>query len=746
MRLKQKLDRTLGLFSSIAISTGTMIGSAIFVLAGTSYEIAGPSSSMAIFLAGLAAMFTALSFAELVTFIPRAGGGYAYVRDATNNGLLGFITGWGFWLGYSMSCGLFALGFGTFLNYIVPLVPRLLASYLLIIYVTVVNINGVKNSGKLQNLITGGLIALLLIYIVYALLFIDISYQKPFFSKGTSGMFSAMGLLYITYIGYGLITTASEEVINPEKTIPKAIIISLIIVIFIKTSVFFLASSIIKWEFLIPSHTKTPMIDTAVIMGGRMGGYLFAIAGIFATVSSINTAVMAASRTGFAMSRDRRLPSIFKNINKKTKTPIFSILVVSLIVMISTGLRNLEQISTITSIFSLVGYSLVNVALIIFRKKMPDAKRAFKVPFYPLTPLLGIVLNIFLVIELMGKNIISMTISFFIIFVGILYYYFMLPKLRVATKGITTQIIPNIQYKENIENNEKKKYKVIVPIANPVTTKILLDLGGKIAKSYNGKLIPLHVVNIPEIIAIDSKYNQSREEIKKYEDVISEIKNFNNDFNCEVEPLAIVSRNIAHAIKTAVIETNADLIILGWRGAKFSKKMLGGVAHKVLEIVNKNIGIFKKGNNEDIKNILYPYGGGYHSQVTIEIIKRISQNSDITVTFFRVAEIDTTEEEYEEMKKVMKKGLSDLNINGDVKIVENKSIVEAVVKESKKYDLVILGASSEWGIKSYFTGSITDEIMDQIECSGLIIRGYSAITHKKKVRDLFNKLKEYLTE
>lgn len=236
--MRQKLDRTLGLFSAITISVGTMIGSAIFVLAGVSFETAGPSASLSIFLSGLAALFTALSFAELVTIIPTAGGGYAYAREATNNGVLGFICGWGFWLGYAMSCGLFALGFGNFLNYFIPAIPRLVGAYGLIFYVLATNIKGVRNTGKLQDIITTGLVALLLTYIFIGFFKININYNVPFFAKGLSGTFRAMGFLYMTCIGYGLITTASEEVIDPEKTIPRAIMISLAIVIFIKTATF----------------------------------------------------------------------------------------------------------------------------------------------------------------------------------------------------------------------------------------------------------------------------------------------------------------------------------------------------------------------------------------------------------------------------------------------------------------------------------------------------------------------------
>ena len=299
-----------------------------------------------------------------------------------------------------MSCGLFALGFGNFINYIFPFIPQMAAAYFLIVYVAITNIKGAKSSGNLQNVITTILIGLLLLYVIIGVFHLDIENQKPFNPNGMSGVFNAMGFLYMTYIGYGLITTASEEVIEPEKTIPKAILISIAAVIFIKTSVFFIGSGILPWTQLVPEVTSTPLIDTAVHMGGAVGGYLFAFAGLLATLSSINTAVMASSRTSFAMARDNRLPSLFKTINRTTKTPVFSIIITSIIVVIAVTIKDLEHISTVTSIFSLTGYSLVNVALIIFRRKKPELERKFKVPLYPITPILGIGVNLFLISSL----------------------------------------------------------------------------------------------------------------------------------------------------------------------------------------------------------------------------------------------------------------------------------------------------------------------------------------------------------
>lgn len=178
------------------------------------------------------------------------------------------------------------------------------------------NIKGTKNSGTLQNVITTVLVALLLLYVVVGVLHMDLDKQQPFMPNGISGVFNAL--------------------------------ISIAAVIFIKTAVLFVGSGILSWTELIPEVTGTPMIDTAVHMGGAIGGYLFAFVGILAPLSSINTAVMSSSRTSFAMARDQRLPSLFKTTNKN---------------VIAVAIRDLEHISTVISNFSLTGYSLVNLAI-----------------------------------------------------------------------------------------------------------------------------------------------------------------------------------------------------------------------------------------------------------------------------------------------------------------------------------------------------------------------------------------------
>lgn len=736
--MKQKLDRTLGMYSALMISIGTMIGSAIFVLAGTSYATAGPGASLAIFLAGIAAVFTGLSFAELVTVVPKAGGGYVYVKEATGNNIIGFICGWGFWLGYAMSCGLFALGFGNFVHYIFPFIPQMATAYVLVVYVAFTNIRGTKSSGNLQNIITTVLIALLALYVVVGVFHIDMGNQKPYTPFGMSGVFNAMGFLYMTYIGYGLITTASEEVIEPEKTIPKAILISIVAVIVIKTSVFFIGSGILPWNELVPDVTDTPMIDTAMKIGGRFGGYLFAFAGILATLSSINTAVMASSRTSFAMARDNRLPGIFKTVNRRTKTPVVSIVATSVIVVVAVSIRDLEHISTVTSIFSLTGYSLVNVALIIFRKKSPELERKFRVPFFPVTPLLGIGVNLFLIIQLAISDFIALAIALGVIAAGVLYYYLVMPKLKYATKGIATVDIPEIRE----ERNADRENEIIIPVSNPRTAENLLNFGRKIAAAESSTtVVPVKVNVIPDNLLTISDYEAMQRNRDGDEAVIALLKKYEGEPG--IKPVLIHSRDIFHAVMSVVHKEKNPLVLMGWHGAGIVKYMYGNFTYRMLQEAPADVGLLrihdknagKPHTGADFKRILFPYGGGKYSQMTAKVVNRIAKAYDATITLLHV--IDHGEDRAE-TEEYLKGSIERFDQPVEIMVCEG-GLVEKVVEFSAQYDLVVMGASLDWGIQEMVTGLRTDRVVDLAECSVLIIKSYDLFLQKKKLRGLLHK-------
>ncbi len=256
------LARTLGFFDATMIGVGAMIGAGIFVLTGIAAGEAGPAAIIAFALNGIVTMFTALSYAELASAIPEAGGGYSFVKRSMPD-IVGFIAGWMLWFAYTVACSLYAVGFGGYflellasyasgvhdvlLHFLghggaVKLVTMTIATFFISL-----NVAGAAVTGKAENLMTITKIVILGIFILFGLLSMAgrpeevLANFRPMFPKGWGGVIIAMGLTFIAFEGYDLIATVSEEIRDPKRNIPKATFTSLAIAITIYLLILFVS-------------------------------------------------------------------------------------------------------------------------------------------------------------------------------------------------------------------------------------------------------------------------------------------------------------------------------------------------------------------------------------------------------------------------------------------------------------------------------------------------------------------------
>ncbi len=476
------------------------------------------------------------------------------------------------------------------------------------------------------------------------------------------------------------------------------------------------------------------MIDTAAQIGGAVGGYLFAFAGILATLSSINTAVMASSRTSFAMARDQRLPSLFKAINRSTKTPVFSIVVSSIIVFIAVSIRDLEHISTVTSIFSLTGYSLVNVALILFRQKKPELERKFRVPLYPLTPILGIGMNLFLIVNLAVSDRPALIIAVSVIGAGVLYYYLIMPRLKYASKGISIVDVPEIKE----QKKENRKNEIIIPVANPNTAEGLLNFGRTIALSEESTtVVPVKVNVFPDNLLTIADYDVMMQSMGVQDSVVQMLKEYEAE-PC-MRPVLINSRDAFHAIMSVVKKEKNPLVIMGWHGSGLAKYMHGNITYRMLQEAPADVGVLRiHDQQQTFQNILFPYGGGKYSKMTAKVVNRIANAYGARITLLNVVD---HEEDVEDTRVYLDKSAAKFDQPTEIKVCSG-DLIERVVAYSKQYDLIIMGASLDWGIQEVVTGFRTDKIMEQAACSVLIIKSYDIFLQRTKVRGLIHKTRK----
>ena len=236
------LSREMRLMDATLIGVGAMIGAGIFVLTGIAAGVAGPGLIITFSLNGIVALLTAFSYAELGSCFHDAGGGYLWVKEGLPK-WNGFISGWMSWFAHAVACSLYALGFGAYFelvlhefNIVMPhwgfLEPQKILAVITAIGFAYINFRGASETGKIGNIITIAKIVILAIFIGFGinLIFHRPDWKEaftPFFPNGWGGVFKAMGLTFIAFQGFEVISQCSEEIKNPKKNIPKAVFLSL---------------------------------------------------------------------------------------------------------------------------------------------------------------------------------------------------------------------------------------------------------------------------------------------------------------------------------------------------------------------------------------------------------------------------------------------------------------------------------------------------------------------------------------
>ncbi|MCD6385937.1 amino acid permease [Candidatus Sumerlaeota bacterium] len=565
-----KLSRELGLFSVTMIGVGAMIGAGIFVLTGIAAGVSGPALLIAFLLNGIVAFFTASAYAELGSSIPEAGGGYLWVKETLPQPS-GFLSGWMSWMAHSVACSLYAVGFGAYFGEVLlefnlhplfqPILLKKALAVVVVIIFSYINYKGAKETGKAGSIITvlKILILLLFIFLGSKIIFFKEPFRfehfSPFFSKGVLGILTAMGLTYIAFEGYEIIAQSGEEIKQPQKNIPKAIFLSLLIVVPIYILVGFVALGMVNpgtmpaWDFLAEKK------EVAIVESARgissWGSAIILIGGLLSTISALNATIYSSSRVGFAMGRDYNLPEVFSRVHKKFRTPSGSIFVSSSLIILMLLLLPIEDIASSADVMFLFLFIFVNIALIHIRSRTPKRLKGYKSPLFPLFPVMGILTQSVLVLVMFAYSPRSFFITLLWIGMGLSIYYGYSKLKEKAEVG------PKVLLEE--KELAQKAYKIVVGIEEEKEVLPLMNLAIPIAKAKDAEIFVTNVISLPP----QTPLNVGRDfidEIKGFLGTADEIGQKNNvpvSFNIRV------SHKIYQGLLDSVLENKGDLLLLG---------------------------------------------------------------------------------------------------------------------------------------------------------------------------------------
>lgn len=431
---KSSLEKVLGPTELTLLGIGAIVGTGIFVITGiAAAKFSGPALVLSFIIAGVACAFAALCYAEFAAIVPVAGSAYTY-GYASLGEIWAWIIGWDLILEYTVAIGTVAIGWS---GYAVSLLSNMginipyklanapgaggiinLPAVLIIGVITLLLISGVKQSTRANNIIVAIKLTVIALFIILAVGHVKPANWHPFMPFGFSGVVKGAAYVFFAYIGFDAVSTAAEEVKNPQKDLPKGITYSL----FICTALYIVVSAILTG--VVPyfkfASTSAPVAFALEQIGIHWGSALVSVGAICGITSVLLVMMFGQTRIFFAMSRDGLLPKTLGGVSEKTKTPVLCTTIVGIAGAIIAGFLPIDVVSELTNIGTLAAFIIVSLGVIVLRKKRPDIKRPFKCPGAPVTPIISALACAYLIAQLQALTLIRFLVWFGL---GLIVYF-----------------------------------------------------------------------------------------------------------------------------------------------------------------------------------------------------------------------------------------------------------------------------------------------------------------------------------
>ncbi len=396
-----ELKRNMGLFHLTMYGVGLILGAGIYVLIGEAAGFAGNSMWISFLLGAVVAIFAGLSYAELSALFPKAAAEYTFVKNAFKNHFFGFIIGWLTAITSIIVAATVSLGFGGYLTQFIDL-PITIGAVLLIIVLSIVNFIGIRESAWANTIfaiVTAGGLALI-IFLGFTMEPVEsVDYfEMPI---GITGIILAFVLIFFAFIGFEDMANVAEEVRRPQKTIPRAIILSIIITGIIYILVALSVVRIFNWEEL--ASSSAPLADAAYSAIGTNGSITLSLIALFATASTVLITLVAGARIMYGMARSKSLPQFLGRIHPKTHTPWIAVIAILVTSIGFAFVGDIVIIANIVVFAVVITFAAINLAVIVLRYTEPVLERPFKVPVnigkFPILPLFGFGTTVYMALQ-----------------------------------------------------------------------------------------------------------------------------------------------------------------------------------------------------------------------------------------------------------------------------------------------------------------------------------------------------------
>jgi amino acid transporter/nucleotide-binding universal stress UspA family protein len=766
-----------------------MIAAGIFSLSGQAVAVVGSSAIISFVIAALIAGVTAASYSEFASIYAENGGGYLFSSRTFDRDLLEYAVGTSLFLGYTGTTAFYLATMDEwFFEFIVPHgwpVPHGLIGILAAILLGTLNAQGTEESGTFQVIVSGAKVAVLIAFIGGAF-----AYRAPAetvgtftaaFSTDVGGIVSIAALAFITFFGFSAIAASAGEIIEPRKTVPRAIAASIITVTILYAFVIVaMVNAPIPAE-VVAEEGETAMGTVANAFLGNVGMALIVAGAIFSMISASNASVLAASSIGSLMGRQGQAPRKFSRIHPIYGTPFWSVVTVTATIVamiflfitvfpaeggflgLDLGLGALTGFATFNLLAPL---SVVNVALIVSRRRFPDIERPIRVPLVPLVPIIGIIANLALITNLPLRGVVVGVVLITVLFVAYLVWggapeteelferivspyspEEVAERSAISAASTPAQAAPaestagptgTTEAEGTASEAEEDRFRILVPIGRPDRAPRHVNLAATVGQYYDDDPLiqVVTVTQIPDQTPSEMVVDTAEERASRIGDILSEA-----DIDAEYTVEGHISRDVGFGIVQTARNNRADLILMGY------PEEHPDVAERVEYDAPCDV-MYVNGFDDEpttqMPVVNVGAGGGPHHRALLPFVNRLAeQGSEINVINVSPEGGGGTAEDPDET-------LNALSASESVEVhnVTADSVAEGLVSTAAENGgMLVIGASRTRGLRRWVLGSTPDRVIEQAQSAGIPVIVYASETSVRgRAEDLLFPVYRYLAK
>ena len=719
-----ELERRLGLTSIIAISLGATLG-AFFVLPGLAAYLTGPSMWLAFGIAGLCVLPAALSKAELATAMPTSGGAYVYLERAFGP-LVGTVCGLGLWASLLLKSSFALVGITLYLEMLVQ-IDATSAAIGFLLLVTVVNILGVRKVGQAQVF----MVALSVIGLLIMMFMGQKTYQpqlmQPFMPNGYDGLITCVAVVFIAYAGVTKIAAVAEEVKNPERNLPLAMLITLGVAAALYIGMSWTMAGSVSANI---SHTEgglqgdyRSVYTAALAIGGKAFALVIAALGALTMVAMANAGLLASSRFPFSMARDHLLPKSLGEVRSQFLTPIPAILLTSAAMLFVILTMDVAKIAKLASAFKILVFMAINLSVIVLREShVRWYTPKFRSPLYPYVQIFGTLVCLVLLFFI---GISAWLATAGVIVVGCIVYFVYGKERTSARAGIAQRLGPSevsglvAAPRQSEEALTSMNVGAMVTLLDRNPPEPLIELGVALGRGQD--VAALRVREVPEQLAMQDLTNDHPAELAIRRRAIS----MGANLGVELEYVNAACRDLRAEVLDLSNLLKPKWVLFEWQDQGRHAVWLRDPLAWIFSHLNTNVAVFKDVGIRVFRQILVVVDQGTHDETLVRTADKLAVRPGRPSRFNGIVTIAAHvghDENEEEVQKHLKELTALCEAETRILVIRGDDRVSQWVEKSAQFDLMMIEEPPYDHFYSRMMRRSTERITGRASCSVLRVR------------------------